>query len=206
MKMTWMGVVCALAMALGAGCMAKDINDVASQESAVESAPAPTPEDETPAPEPSENEMRAIAVYCAQSCVRTAGTCYDRCANTTNHNADESACDDVCHAQMGDCQNMCARVFGQPGLVAEVPDEVPAPNADEDNFIARRVCLFYCSEDNINALALCHTLRLSGLSHEEEVQCQQDANRDRVDCEDDCDLIPVPSCFPRTCSNIGGIP
>lgn len=206
MKTMTMGALCALVMML-TGCMAADLghDDVASQESAVESAPAPTPEDETPATEPTESEMRSIAAYCSRSCVVSAGQCYDHCANTTNHNADESACDDVCHAQMGDCQDMCARVFGQPFLVA---DEVPAPNTDEDNFIARRVCQFYCGDTYDNALDLCHTLRLEGLSHEEEEQCRQDASRDRSDCMDDCDSIPVPRCFPRTCAggNIGGIP
>lgn len=199
----------ALAALLFGGCMADDVtDDVTSQESAIEEAPAPAPEPETTT---NPDELRAISTYCRQACVLSAGRCYDRCGETTSNNPDETACDDACHEEQGSCQDMCARVFGHGGgplpFGDVMADEAPAPG-DGDDFssqrrIARRVCLSYCQSDMFTGQAFCRDFHPADAG-----QCLNDVNEEYHQCQDECDLIPVPSCYPHNCvgGNIGGIP
>lgn len=108
--------VLAVAALTLAGCMAEDPGDVASQESAVESAPAPGSED-----------MRVVRDACLAMCDVGGAACTHHCRPQ-----DGSWCQDNCGGEQDICRGNCD---------AQYPDLTQAPAPGDENLrLVRDAC------------------------------------------------------------------
>lgn len=177
-------LLAALALA-GCAADAASYDDMSSQESAVESAPAPSPEPETAPPPTSEADMRVIRDACEMKCAVGRTSCHVACG------ANEYWCNVNCDGDEDICRGQCQVDF--PNAVG---DQAPAPEESEEDMRIRQLylaCYNNCGNYYFSCLLVyCHMTS--------NMNCAAQANENACSCEAGCSG-EQSSCW-EGCSNL----